>query len=91
MTRLTFGVFYYSRVLALHDRDGRVGGAQVDTDDGTLDLLIAVDPLGIASPELRSDRGTERSGCFERRGRARNGLWQTTSARFICEVEAESR
>ena len=36
----TFGVFYDTRLLAFHDGDSRVGGAQVNTDDLALDLLI---------------------------------------------------
>jgi hypothetical protein len=38
----TFGVFYYTGHLAFHDGDGRVCGAQIDTNDGTLDFLIGV-------------------------------------------------
>ena len=39
-TRRTFRVLDDARLLSLHDGYGRVGGTQVDTDDGTLDLLI---------------------------------------------------
>ena len=38
--RRTFRVLDDARLLSLHDGYGRVGGTQIDTDDGTLDLLI---------------------------------------------------
>lgn len=44
---LTLGVLDDSGVHALHESDGGVGGTQVDTDDGALNLLIAVDLLGV--------------------------------------------
>lgn len=40
--RLTFCVFNDAGCLALHDGDGRVCGSQIDTNDGTLDLAIAI-------------------------------------------------
>lgn len=51
---LTLRVFYYARCLALHDSNRRVGGTQIDTNDGALDLAaISVRVLGISSSELR--------------------------------------
>lgn len=41
----TFRVLDDSGVHALHERDGGVGGSEIDTDHGALDLLIAVDLL----------------------------------------------
>ena len=38
----TLRVFDDARDLALHDGNGRVGCAQIDTDDGALDLLLFV-------------------------------------------------
>lgn len=49
----TFRVLYYARRLALHHGDSRVGGTQIDTDDGALDLAgIGICVLCIASSEL---------------------------------------
>lgn len=38
----TLRVFDDARDLALHDGNGRVGCAQIDTDDGALDLLLFI-------------------------------------------------
>lgn len=50
---LTFRVLDDSGSLALHDGHSGVRGTQVNTDDLALDLLLAVDVLGIPSPESR--------------------------------------
>lgn len=38
----TLRVFNNARDLALHDGDGRIGCAQINTDDGALDLLLLI-------------------------------------------------
>lgn len=50
----TFRVLNDSWVGTLHQRNSRVGGTQVDTDDRALNLLaiLALDVLRIPSPEL---------------------------------------
>lgn len=53
---ITFRVLNNARDFAFHDGDGRVGGTQVDTDDGTLDLAIA---LGSSRRLIASETGSE--------------------------------
>jgi len=45
----TFRVLNYPRRLALHDGDSRIGGTEIDTDDGTLDLVAI---FRVSSSEL---------------------------------------
>jgi hypothetical protein len=54
--KLTFRVLNDARDLALHDGDSRVGGTEIDTDHGALDLAIRGSRL-IAS-ELGGERGS---------------------------------
>ena len=53
--RRTFGVFDDARDLALHDGDGRVGGTQIDTNDGTLHLLLST--VCVSSRKERRSEG----------------------------------
>lgn len=56
---LTLGVLDDARDLALHDGDGRVGGTQVNTDDGALDLLLALRGSRLEASESGCHRGSE--------------------------------
>jgi hypothetical protein len=46
--------------LTLHDGDSGVGGAQIDTDDGALDLLLAA--LSVSSYKLGAHWGPDGGG-----------------------------
>ena len=56
----TFRVLNDPRRLALHHRNSRVCGTQVNTNDLALDLLIAT--VGIAPPEGRCEGRFESGG-----------------------------
>jgi hypothetical protein len=59
MAWLTLRVFDDARNLALHDGDGRVGGSQIDTDHGTLNLFALAGRGRLIASESRCQRGSE--------------------------------
>lgn len=56
--QLTLGVLDDARDLALHDGNSRVGGTEINTDDGSLDLALA---LGSRSRLIASKLGRKGS------------------------------
>lgn len=56
--QLTFGVLNDARDLALHDGDGRVGGTEIDTNDGALNLLT-LGSSRLEASESGCHRGSE--------------------------------
>lgn len=59
--KLTLGVLNDARDLALHDGDGRVGGTQINTNDGALDLLLTLGSSRLEASESGCQRGSEGS------------------------------
>lgn len=68
----TLRVLDDARRLALHDSDSRVGGAQIDTDHGALDLLTSL--VGIVADELLGEGRHGRRAAESRLGCARQNL-----------------